>query len=380
MSDGGPGVRVWPYEFTQKAKELLDDGTEEGARACRECVARAFGKPYDVIGVPNDMSKGAVRKMLAVKAGWTVEVRHPKMMKARGVKKWRVLAPPDAPAPPGQLTHRGHLIMIEKAEPPKRKEVVVRKPRANQQRVAGAKGGGKGSGERKAPRWVKGWEEKQQGPAWAQRSYASVAAAAAHRHSDEEGEARGAERDVGMEEEEWGDPAEDGAEDARDVGEEEEAGSPGSPGGGVAPKKVPKPKAGGGAACSSTGSSTSPAGKAGRREGLFSGMSKLEAQLEALMPSLIKLVEAQRETERLAQPAAGGVPAAGAPGGKSGDATLKPGEEGYRAPVTVGPTEVVNQQAANRSRAAAAAEVSVAERKKLLEEKRLAGGGAAAGK
>ena len=43
MRELGSGVRVDPDEYGQKAKEILNDGTEEGKEALRRCLAKAFG-------------------------------------------------------------------------------------------------------------------------------------------------------------------------------------------------------------------------------------------------------------------------------------------------------------------------------------------------
>ena len=72
MSELGPGIRVWPEEFAAKAKEILDDGTAKGEAMLKQCLARAFGTPYDVSGVPQDMSRAAVQTMLQRRAKWAV--------------------------------------------------------------------------------------------------------------------------------------------------------------------------------------------------------------------------------------------------------------------------------------------------------------------
>ena len=94
MREMGPGMRVEPGDFAAKAREILDDGTPKGEAMLRQCLARAYGTPYDVSGVPQDTSRAAVQVMLQRRAKWTVEVLHPKRMKEAGVRKWRVLNTP----------------------------------------------------------------------------------------------------------------------------------------------------------------------------------------------------------------------------------------------------------------------------------------------
>ena len=70
MSETGPRIRVAPGDFAAKAKEILDDGTAKGEAMLRQCLARAFGTPYDVSGVPQDISRAAVHVMLQRRAKW----------------------------------------------------------------------------------------------------------------------------------------------------------------------------------------------------------------------------------------------------------------------------------------------------------------------
>ena len=135
-------VRVDPDEFENKASEILDDGTEQGQQDCKRCIMRTCGRPFDISGVPSDMSRSVVQEMLRRRAAWDVEVIHPKIMKKPGMKQWRVLAPPTGPPAPEQIEHRGQLLLVTSPEK-KRSRGVVRKPRA---RKKNGKGGGKGAG------------------------------------------------------------------------------------------------------------------------------------------------------------------------------------------------------------------------------------------
>ena len=140
MNDLGPGIRVHPADFASKVKEILDDGTEEEAEMLRKCLARAYGRPFDASGVPQDKSRGAVQEMLRRKAKWPVEVLHPKMMKGPGVKRWSVLAPPGDH--PEQVHHR--LIVITEVAK-KHAQGLVRRPRQRGgKKKKSGKGGGKG--------------------------------------------------------------------------------------------------------------------------------------------------------------------------------------------------------------------------------------------
>ena len=122
----------------------------------RQCLARAYGTPYDVSGVPQDMSRAAVQVMLQRRAKWPAEVLHPKRMKEAGVKKWRVLA--QGAEHPEQIHHRGHLILITeaaKAQPTS----LVRKPRGRGDKKKEGKGSGKGTRQAPKPKWLKDWKE-----------------------------------------------------------------------------------------------------------------------------------------------------------------------------------------------------------------------------
>ena len=154
MSELGLGNRVHPADFATQAKEIPDDGTEEGAEMLRKCLARALGRPFRASGVPQDMSRGAVQEMLRRKTMWPVDVLHPKMMKEPGVKRWRVPAPQGDH--PEQVHHRGHLILITEAEK-RSAQWLVRKPRQRGgKKKKSGKGGGKGSGGPPQPKWLKG--------------------------------------------------------------------------------------------------------------------------------------------------------------------------------------------------------------------------------
>ena len=48
LSEFGPGIRVAPENFEEKATEILDDGSDQGHQDCTRCILRAFGKPYDL--------------------------------------------------------------------------------------------------------------------------------------------------------------------------------------------------------------------------------------------------------------------------------------------------------------------------------------------
>ena len=173
MSGRGPGVRVRPEEFTQKARELLDDGTEAGRAAADLAIAKAYGTPWVVSNVPVDMSREAVGRLLFKKCnGWEVSVGQPRMGKVRGTKSWRVLAQGSV-IPPEQFTHRGQVVLVAKAPAPSRSGGLVRTPKPRKRKPKNA------SGEQpqpKEPLWLKGWKEPARGPAWADRSYARLQA------------------------------------------------------------------------------------------------------------------------------------------------------------------------------------------------------------
>ena len=364
MSELGPGIRVWPGDFAAKAAEILDDGTPQGAAMLRQCLARAFGTSYDVSGVPTDMSRKAVQTMLQRRARWPVEVLHPKRMKEVGVRKWRVLA--RGAEHPKQIEHRGHLILVTKATK-SQPTGVVRKPKARGGRKqSSGKGQGKGTHQQRRPKWLDEWketkEEKEEAaPGWSRKSWASVVTSSK------------SESEVKEEEDSDSDLEED-----TDKREAAEVPVPASPGG-ASPKRRPK---GGGAASvsfgpgSSTGSSTSPA------KPHAGGMSTLEAQLTALMPALMEMVDAHvrskvasapppAETASSVQPAQEGAgPQPAPPGHKTGAVGLKPGDEGYRAPHNDVTPVVGDAAAAAKARSEAAAQKRREDRERQLAEQR----------
>jgi hypothetical protein len=367
ISDRGPGIRVPPHRFAEYARILLDDGTVEGQQAAQECITRAEGIPYVVSSVPSDMSKSAVQRMLLVKTNMTFQVQHHRMSKQRGMKSWKVLADPAAGLPPDQITHRGQPILIQPAPQPKPRQVVVRLPRKrgsafSQQSQPGAAG----KKQVKEPRWVQGWKDPPGagGPAWASKSWAQVV-------KEDSGEKEEGEVYVeAMEEEE---ETAGGAEPhAKEPAPE------------ASPAKAP-PKAGSAPAAKGTPPRAAP------KDGL--GMSAQAAvQLEQMLPALLRMLQAfdqggmqppGAEPESGDGAGAGGSAKAPKPGDRSADATLRPGDEGYRAGLATASEAVGDPKAAAAARAASAAGTAAEQRTKLIEEKREAarqvGGGASPG-
>ena len=145
------------------------------------------------------------------------------------------------------------------------------------------------------------------------------------------------------------------------------------------PKRRPK---GGGASHvsfgpgSNTGSSTSPAKPQG------GGISALEAQLTALMPALMELVDAHvrgkaagapppaEAVSGVQPPPEGAVPQPAPPGHKTGAVGLKPGDEGYRAPHNDVTPVVGDAAAASKARSEAAAQKRKEDRERHMAEQR----------
>ena len=111
-------------------------------------------------------------------------------------------------------------------------------------------------------------------------------------------------------------------------------------------------------------------------------MSTLEAQLAALMPSLMELVDAHvrnkvasapppAEAASSAQPAPeGGTLQPAPPGHKTGGAGLRPGDEGYRAPHNDVTPVIADAAAASKARSEAAAQKRKEDREKHMAEQR----------
>ena len=145
------------------------------------------------------------------------------------------------------------------------------RPRGGRKKKSG-KGDGKGAQQPQRPKWLDDWKEGKEekedaAPSWSRKSYASVVSSS---KSEPEGK----------EEEEESDKEEDAG-----MTEAAEVPAPSSPGG-ASPKRKPK---GSGVTFnfgSGTGSSTSPS------KGRGGGMSTLEAQLSALLPALMEMVDA----------------------------------------------------------------------------------------
>ena len=115
-------------------------------------------------------------------------------------------------------------------------------------------------------------------------------------------------------------------------------------------------------------------------------MSTLEAQLTALMPALMELVDAHvRDKAARAGAVSGAPPPAedvapqpAQPGHKTGAVGLKPGDEGYRAPHNDVTAVVGDAAAAAKARSEAAAQKRKEDRERQLAEQR-AGAEAAGG-
>jgi len=181
LTEWGPGARVKPEEYEEQARAYLDDGTVEGRKSTEEAVMKAMGIPFNVTGLPSDLSRAAVGRIVADKVGLKEEghnlyVRNHRMGRQRGVKSWRVLVSPQADLQPSQFTYRGHLVNVNPAPPPKPRPVVVRAPKKKPK-------SNKGTSEATptVPKWIPGWQDAKDAnlPAWARKSYAQVAAAKA---------------------------------------------------------------------------------------------------------------------------------------------------------------------------------------------------------
>ena len=115
-------------------------------------------------------------------------------------------------------------------------------------------------------------------------------------------------------------------------------------------------------------------------------MSTLEAQLSALLPALMEMVDAHTRAKTppasvvSSAPPPAEDPAAPPtqPGQRSGAAGLKPGDEGYRAPHNDVTAVVGDAAAAAKARAEAAAQKRKEDRERQLAEQR-AGAEAASG-
>ena len=162
--------------------------------------------------------------------------------------------------------------------------------------------------------------------------------------------------------------------------EADEVPVPASPGG-ASPKRKPKSNGVTFSFGSGTGSYTSPG------KNRSNGMSALEAQLSALLPALMEMVDAHARAKAAPAGAVSSAPPPAddpashptQPGQRSGAAGLKPGDEGYRAPhndvaAVVGDAAA----AAAKARAEAAAQKRKEDRERQLAEQR-AGAEAAGG-
>ena len=137
----------------------------------------------------------------------------------------------------------------------------------------------------------------------------------------------------------------------------EEMPVPPSPGG-ASPKRKPKGTGVTFSFGSGTGSSTSPG------KGRGGGMSTLEAQLSALLPALMEMVDAHTRAKvppasvvsSAPPPAENPAAPPTQPGQRSGAAGLKAGDEGYRAPHNDVAAVVGDAAAAAKARAEAAAQ------------------------
>jgi len=262
-------------KHAELAKVLLDDGTPEGTTAYEDCVRKAHGTRWDVRGVPVDMSRRAVAAMLAHKAKWSaIEVSYSRMAKRRGQKNWRILASPGLD-PPEQLAHRGSMILIRKAPPPKKRNVPVeRRPKKTSP-------GQQGKAEKpQEPKWPKQYQlDREKGPSWASKRIPRTYAEAAKGGKPEEEVMEDEDFEEAEEEEEPAPPSPDKAG--------------GSKGGG---KVKPKPR---GTAAQQPLPQAAAAGPE---------VSPLVAQLEALLPTLLKMAAAFAD-QGAAGPSMSGAPA-----------------------------------------------------------------------
>jgi hypothetical protein len=182
-----------------QARAYLDDGTAEGRRLTEEAVMKAMGAPFDVTGLPADLSRAAVGRIVADKVGLkavghNLYVRYHRMAKQRGVKSWRVLVSPEADLQPSQFTYRGHLVNVNPAPPPKPRPVVVRAPKRKPRSKKGTS-----KDPPPEPKWIPGWKDAKDAnlPAWAKKSYAQVAAAKAGTAEAEPEESEEEEEEAG---------------------------------------------------------------------------------------------------------------------------------------------------------------------------------------
>ena len=115
-------------------------------------------------------------------------------------------------------------------------------------------------------------------------------------------------------------------------------------------------------------------------------MTTLEAQLSALLPALMEMVDAHTRAKSAPAsavssappPAEDSAPQPAQPGQRTGAAGLKPGDEGYRAPHNDVTTVVGDAAAAAEARSEAAAQKRKEDRERQLAEQR-AGAEAAGG-
>ena len=89
ISPKGPGIRVKPELLEEKAHELLGEGAPAFIR-------HTFGKRFDVSGIPWDLSRRAVQRLLETK-NWRVEVDTDR--EGRMGRIWKVIAAPEDPVP-----------------------------------------------------------------------------------------------------------------------------------------------------------------------------------------------------------------------------------------------------------------------------------------
>ena len=108
-------------------------------------------------------------------------------------------------------------------------------------------------------------------------------------------------------------------------------------------------------------------------------MSTLEAQLTALLPALMEMVDAYARAKAVPAGAVSSAPPPPddpalpptQPGHRSGTAGLKPGDEGYRAPHNDVQAVVGDAAAAAKARADAGAQKRKEDRARQIEEQRV---------
>jgi hypothetical protein len=181
LTEWGPGARVRPEEFEEQARAYLDDGTPEGRTSTEEAVMKAMGVPFNATGLPSDLSRAAVGRLIAEKtglraAGHNLYVRNHRMSRQWGVKSWRVLVSPEADLQPFQFAYRGQLVNVNPAPPPKARPIVVRVPKKKPKSKKGTH-----EDQPLVPKWIPGWHDATDAalPAWGRKTYAQVAAAVA---------------------------------------------------------------------------------------------------------------------------------------------------------------------------------------------------------